>query len=140
MAERKAFISPYWAICAGCVGSALLICLLTYLGSLPTVITPAKAEDRCAGIDVIASAVRVQGYEVRIEAREEEVARVMRFLTSNGFPKGVQAEGLLLVIMKDGLRVSFIVGGCLEGMVGVDRAGAEEIIRIVNGDALGRPA
>lgn len=135
MTERKAFIDPYWAILCGCVLATVLIVLFFLIDAGNR---PARAEDRCAGIGVIASAVRVQGYAVAVETDPAKVALVLSLLKANGLPETAQADGLFFVKMPTGIRVSFIVDGCLSGMGAVDHAMSEEIRRIVKFELAGR--
>lgn len=136
MTERKAFIAPFWLMVISLGLAVAFLFVLAMAGGVPK----AYAQDRCAGIGVIASAVRVQGFDVAVETDAEAVDRVMSFLKAHGLPKEAEAEGLLFVKLPDGMRVSFIVGGCVSGMLSVDVTASEEIKRIVNGDPEGRDA
>jgi TRAP-type uncharacterized transport system fused permease subunit len=110
MAERKAFISPYWAICAGCV----LVALFAYFVIAPTI---AKADDGCVPISDAVSAAMAQGAEVFLVEDRMEVARGVGFINSNGgWAYGV--TGFLVAVyqtidlgeiypVKDGLTCGF---------------------------------
>ncbi len=126
----------FYGLCSGLGLVAGLVLLLSLMGAAPR----AYAQDRCAGIDVIASAVAVQGHEVSVVRDTEQVSRILAFLKRHGFPEEFTADGLFFVKLEDGMRVSFINDGCLDGMVSVDVPVARRIQQIVNGEPKGRDA
>lgn len=126
----------FWALCSGLVLVSVFVLFIALACASP----PAYAQDRCAGIGVISSAVRVQGFAVAVETDPALVQQVLDLLKANGFPKDVQADGLFFVKMPSGIRVSFITAGCLSGMVSVDPTISEAIRKIVKFEAAGRDA
>ncbi len=96
--------------------------------ALVLLLVSAAPAPACEPPERVATALRVQGYPVEIVSETGPVARAMRFLRNNGLPRSVTADGLLLVDLPDGLRISFIRRDCLTGMVSMDRP-TEEALR-----------
>lgn len=106
---------------------------------MPAMTSASYAE--CAFVRQVMIGLKVQGYESLYVGEPELVSRAMTFLREHGL-EGAPEEtnGILLVALEEGSRISLVVDGCVDGMIIVDKMTAEAFRDVIDGEPDGRDA
>lgn len=141
MAERKAFISPYWAICAGCVLAAAFILMFTLAGCLPTY----AQEQNCESADKVKISIRAMagpgGPKLEEIGAGEKLERLIEYMKNGGLKAPGHPDGLLLIVIDNVMRMAWVENGRTCGDIMVSGEVAKEVLRVLADDAVpGRDA
>ena len=100
-----------------------------------------SAYAECAFVRQVMIGLKVQGYESLYVGEPDLVSRAMAFLREHGL-EGAPEEtnGILLVALEEGSRISLVVDGCVDGMIIVDEITAEAFRDVIDGEPDGREA